>query len=92
MLEGTLRVWLDGEEHRVDTGDYVSIPAGTAHRWEGGAFFTKAISMTTPGGLEELLARAGEATELHMFGDSEPTPLSADALTGAAEGLDLRLA
>ena len=91
VLEGALRVWLDGEEHRVAGGGYVSIPAGTAHRWEGGEFFTKAISITAPGGLEGLLQRAGEATELHMFGDAEPTPLSADALADAAEGLDLRL-
>ena len=92
VLEGSLRVWLDGEEHHLAGGDYVSIPAGTPHRWEGGAFFTKAISMTTPGGLEALLERAGEATELHLFGDSEPVALSAGALEGAAEGLDLRLA
>jgi quercetin 2,3-dioxygenase len=91
VLEGSLRVWIDGEEHRAGGGDYVSIPAGTSHRWEGAAFFTRAISMTTPGGLEALLDRAGEATELPMFGDDEPVALSAQALTGAAEGLDLRL-
>jgi quercetin 2,3-dioxygenase len=92
VLEGSLRVWLDGEEHLVAGGDYVSIPAGTPHRWEGAAFFTKAISMTTPGGLETLLQRLGEPTELHMFGDGEPAALTADALAGAAEGVDVRLA
>lgn len=91
VLEGSLRVWLDDEEHVASAGDYVSIPAGTPHRWEGGAFFTKAISVTTPGGLESILQRAGEATDLHMYGDGEPAPLSADSLSGAAEGLDLRL-
>ena len=64
----SLRVWLDGAEHALASGDYASIPAGTGHRWEGDAFFTKAISMSTPGGLEQLLDRAGEPTELHMFG------------------------
>jgi quercetin 2,3-dioxygenase len=92
VLEGSLRVWLDGEEHRVDQGDFVSVPAGTAHRWEAGAFFTKAISMTTPGGLEAILGRAGEATDLHMFGDEAPAPLTADALAAAADGLDLKVA
>ena len=92
VLEGSLRVWLDGEERLVTGGDYVSIPAGTPHRWEGAAFFTKAISITTPGGLETILERLGDPTELHMFGDSEPVALSADALAGAAEGVDLRLA
>jgi quercetin 2,3-dioxygenase len=91
VLEGALRVWLEDEEHLVSGGQYVSIPAGTPHRWEGGAFFTKALSMTTPGGLEGILERAGDATDLHMFGDGEPVSLSSEALSSAAEGLDLRL-
>lgn len=92
VLEGALRVWLDGDEHRAGGGDYVSIPAGTAHRWEGEAFFTKALAMSTPGGLEALLARAGEPTELHMFARETPVALSAQALAQAADGLDVRLA
>ncbi len=92
VLEGGLSVWLDGEEHHLHGGDFVSIPAGTSHRWEGAAFFTKVLSVTTPGGLEAILERAGDATDLHMFGDAEPVALSAGALEGAAEGLDIRLA
>jgi quercetin dioxygenase-like cupin family protein len=92
VLEGTVRVWLDGAEHQLSTGDYASIPTGTSHRWEGGSFFSKTVWMTTPGGLEAAVERAGEPTELDMFADDTVTPLSADGLAGAAEGLDVRLA
>jgi quercetin 2,3-dioxygenase len=91
VLEGALRVWLDGSEHVLSQGDYASIPAGTEHRWEGAAFFTKAIAMSTPGGLAGLLGRIGEPTELHMFTAGAPA-LDADALAAAADGADLRLA
>jgi quercetin 2,3-dioxygenase len=91
VLEGALRVWLDDGEHVLRHGDYASIPAGTVHRWEGDAFFTKAIAMSTPGGLEQLVPRLGEPTDLHMFG-ADGAPVSADALGAAAEGVDVGLA
>jgi quercetin 2,3-dioxygenase len=89
VLEGALRVWLDDGEVVLRQGDYASVPPGTVHRWEGAAFFTKAIAMSTPGGLEQLLERVGEPTELHMFG-ADAAPVSAEAL-GAVEG-DVTLA
>ncbi|HTU30053.1 MAG TPA: quercetin 2,3-dioxygenase [Solirubrobacteraceae bacterium] len=89
VLEGSLRVTLDGAEHRLSTGDYVSIPAGVEHSWEGDAFFTKALLNSAPGGIEQLLERAGERTELHMFSRESPAPLSADGLRDAADGLDV---
>jgi quercetin dioxygenase-like cupin family protein len=88
VLEGALRVWLDDGEHIIGQGDYASIPSGAVHRWEGAAFFTKAIAISTPGGLEQVLSRLGEPTGLHMFG-GDPTPVSADALGAAAVGADV---
>jgi quercetin 2,3-dioxygenase len=92
VLEGTLQVTLDGADHVLSTGDFASIPPGTEHRWEGGAFFTKLLSVTSPGGLETVLQRAGEPTELVMFDREPPVALSSDALAAAAEGLDVRVA
>jgi quercetin 2,3-dioxygenase len=89
VLEGSLRVTLEGAEHRLATGDFASIPAGVEHSWEGDAFFTKALLNSAPGGIEQLLARAGEPTELHMFSRDAAVPLSADALRDAADGLDV---
>jgi quercetin dioxygenase-like cupin family protein len=89
VLEGSLRVTLDGNEHRLAAGDYASIPPGIEHSWEGEAFFTKALLNSAPGGIEQLLERAGERTELHMFSREAPTPLSAESLRDAADGLDI---
>jgi quercetin 2,3-dioxygenase len=89
VLEGSLRLTLDGSEHRLGTGDYASIPAGTEHSWESDAFFTKTLTSSAPGGLEQLLHRAGEPTELHMFSREAPVALSPDALREAADGLDI---
>ncbi|HTU95811.1 MAG TPA: cupin domain-containing protein, partial [Solirubrobacteraceae bacterium] len=89
-LEGGVRLTLDGSEHSLRQGDYASIPPGTTHGWQGEAFFTKVISMSTPGGLEAALDRIGEATELHMF--AEGAALSADALGAGAQGVDVQVA
>jgi quercetin 2,3-dioxygenase len=89
VLEGGVRLVLDGAEYSLRQGDYASIPAGITHSWQGEAFFTKLVSMSTPGGLEAALDRVGEATELHMF--TEAPALTADALR-AAEGADVQLA
>jgi quercetin 2,3-dioxygenase len=89
VLEGSLRVTLDGTEYRLGTGDYAAIPPGTEHSWETEAFFTKTLTMSAPGGLEQLLERAGEPTELHMFSREAPVPLSTEALREAAEDLDI---
>jgi quercetin 2,3-dioxygenase len=90
VLEGGLRVWLAGQEHLLGQGDYASIPPGCPHRWEGAARFTKALAMSTPGGVEALVGRAGEPTELHMFPD-EAGPLTPTALAAAGEGVDVRV-
>jgi quercetin dioxygenase-like cupin family protein len=91
VLEGALRVWLDGAEHVLGQGDYASIPPGTAHRWEGAGFFSKAIAMSTPGGLEQLLGRLGAPTDLHMS-TGEAAPVSAEVLGVAADGVDVSVA
>ena len=71
VLEGRLRVTLDGEEHVLTRGDTASIPAGTEHAYSGDGHYTKVLTMSTPGGLERLIATAGAATEEHIFG-AEP--------------------
>ena len=68
VLEGRLRVVLDGEEHVLTRGDTASIPAGTEHAYAGEGHYTKVLTMSAPGGLEKLIATAGAATDEHVFG------------------------
>jgi quercetin 2,3-dioxygenase len=90
VVEGALRVTLDGAEHVLHRGDTASIPAGVEHSYAGDGHYTKVLTMSSPGGLERLLATAGTATDEHVFGAADGFDL--DALRAAAAGLDVVLA
>jgi quercetin 2,3-dioxygenase len=87
VVEGRLRVTLDGEEHVLVRGDTASIPAGTEHAYTGDGHYTKVLTMSTPGGLERLIAAAGSPTQEHVFGSAGEVDL--DALRTAAADLDV---
>jgi quercetin 2,3-dioxygenase len=91
VIEGRLRVTLDGEEHVLSRGDTASIPAGTEHAYAGDGHYTKVLTMSAPGGLERLIAEAGRETQEHVFAaDGEPADL--DALRRAGADLDVTFA
>jgi len=90
VIEGRLRVTLDGAEHVLTRGDTASIQAGTEHAYRGDGHYTKVLTMSAPGGLEKLIATAGAATEEHVFGTGGALDL--DALREAAAGLDVSFA
>jgi quercetin dioxygenase-like cupin family protein len=87
VLEGRLHVVLDGTEHTLGRGDTASIPAGVEHAYRGDGHYTKVLTMSAPGGLEKLIAGAGEATDEHIFGPAGEVDV--DALREAAAGLDV---
>jgi quercetin dioxygenase-like cupin family protein len=88
VVEGRLRLVLDGEEHVLVRGDTASIPAGVEHAYSSGGHYTKVLAMSAPGGLEKLIARAGRPTAEHIFG-AAPAELDHDALREAAAELDV---
>jgi quercetin dioxygenase-like cupin family protein len=91
VLDGRLRLRLDGDEYLLTRGDYASIPAGTEHAYESEAGYTKALAMSTPGGLERLFAMAGDEAPHRMFGRA-PYAIDRDRLDQAARELDVVLA
>lgn len=88
VIEGRLRLSLDGEEHVLTRGDTASVPAGAVHSYAGDGHYTKILTMSAPGGLERLIAQAGEPTDEHIF-SAAPAELDLDALREAAAGLDV---
>ena len=72
-------------------GDTASIPAGTVHSYAGDGHYTKVLTMSAPGGLEALIARAGQPTGEHIFSVTSAA-LDLDALRAAADGLDVSFA
>jgi len=87
VIEGILRVQLNGSEYVLGRGDTASIPAGVPHSYAGEGHYTKVLTMSTPGGLEKLIATAGTATTEHVFG--APATVDLGALREAASGLDV---
>ncbi len=91
VIEGRLRLTLDGDEHVLTRGDTASIPAGTEHAYAGDGHYTKMLTMSAPGGLEALIATAGTATDEHIFA-ADAHDIDVEALRAAADGLDVVLA
>jgi quercetin dioxygenase-like cupin family protein len=59
VLEGTVRVELDGETRDLQSGDSLEIPRGAVHRlWNPAAEPARATWRTTPAGRTELWFRA----------------------------------
>jgi quercetin 2,3-dioxygenase len=91
VVEGRLRVTLDGAEHLVTRGDTVNVPPGTAHRYVSESHHAKVLSMSAPGGLERLFAVAGEATQAPIFPVEPDLRIDLDRLRAAVAELDVTL-
>lgn len=79
LVEGTVRVELDGEVRELGPGDSLEIPRGAVHRlWNPAEEAARATWLTTPAGRTEQWFRALDA--LHREGrtgkDGQPGPLA----------------
>ena len=90
VLEGRLRVTLDGAEHVLTRGDTASIPPGIEHAYRGDGHYTKVLTMSAPGGLERLIAPPGARPA--STSSAPPAALDLDALREAAAELDVTFA
>jgi quercetin 2,3-dioxygenase len=88
VLDGQLHVSFAGEEHILTRGDVASIPSGTEHAHASVAHYTKVLASSAPGGLEQLLIRAGTPTDHHMPKPDDPDP-DAGALREAVVDADV---
>ena len=88
-LDGRLRVTVDGEEHLLTRGDFVSIPAGAEHTYAMDAHLTRFASMYGPAGVERFYEVAGEVAEQRIFPEHGRGPSTPDRLAAAAAELDI---
>ncbi len=87
-LDGRLRVTIEGEEHLMTCGDFISIPAGTEHTYALEAHLTRFASMYGPSGVERLHEVAGQPAEERIFPE-QGGPVDPDRLAAAAAELDI---
>ncbi|HEX4282359.1 MAG TPA: quercetin 2,3-dioxygenase, partial [Solirubrobacteraceae bacterium] len=89
-LDGRLLITLDGEDHLLTRGDFVSIPAGVEHTYAIDAHLTRFASMYGPAGVERFYEVAGLVAEERIFPEqSEPVERERIAAAVAAAGLDI---
>ena len=87
-LEGRLRVSIDGTEHLLTRGDFVSIPAGAEHSYAMEAHLTRFVSMNGPAGLERFHEVAGQVAEQRIFPEHAEAA-DPERLAAAAAELDI---
>ena len=89
-LDGRLLVTVDGEEHLLTRGDFVSIPAGAEHAYATDAHLTRFASMYGPAGVERFYEVAGQIAEQRIFPE-QAEPVDRDRLAAAATdaGIDI---
>jgi quercetin 2,3-dioxygenase len=84
-LDGVLRVRVDGEDHVLTGGDFVSIPKGAAHACLLEGQLTRFVTMYGPAGPERLHELAGEMAAERIFPDRAEAADGARLASSAAE-------
>jgi quercetin 2,3-dioxygenase len=87
-LDGRLRFTVDGIEHLLTGGDFLSIPSGSEHSYVMEAQLTRFASMYGPAGVERFYELAGEVAEQQIFPE-HAVPADPGRLAAAASELDI---
>jgi quercetin 2,3-dioxygenase len=87
-LEGRMRVTVNGDEHLLTRGDFVSLPSGAEHSYALDGHLTRFITIYGPAGPERLHELAGTVAEQRIF-PAQAGPVDEDRLAGAAAELDI---
>ena len=87
-LDGRLRVSVDGEEHLLSGGDFVSLPAGAEHALIAEGHLTRFATMYGPAGPERLAELAGEVAAQRIFPERADSP-DGDRLAAAGGQVDV---
>jgi len=87
-LDGRLRFTVDGEQHLLTRGDFLSIPAGCEHSYAMEGHLTRFASMYGPAGVERFYELAGDVAEQQIFPE-QAAQADPDRLARAAAELDI---
>jgi quercetin dioxygenase-like cupin family protein len=85
ILEGEVRMHLDGEERTVAAGGFVSVPAGVPHAYLVTSEVARTLLLITPGAgaMERFFRDAGEPAADRVL--PPPGPLDIERIGAAAE-------
>jgi hypothetical protein len=84
-------VTVEGDEHLLTRGDFMSIPAGSEHSLVLDGHLTRWATMYGPAGPERFYELAGQVSDERIF-PADAGTVDNDRVAAAAEQLDLKLA
>ncbi|AEI43413.1 quercetin 2,3-dioxygenase [Paenibacillus mucilaginosus] len=88
--KGEMTMWANGEEIRLQPGDFLHVPAGTLHSYRLNADYTQVVGLLVSGLFEPFFRTLGDPYEDHIF-PSEPGPLRMDRVLSIIHELDLKV-
>jgi quercetin 2,3-dioxygenase len=89
-LEGQMTMWANGEEIKMNPGDFLHVPAYTSHSYRLDSHCTKVLGLLASGLFEPFFRILGDPYEHHIF-PSEPSPLRFDRVIQNIDMLDLKM-
>lgn len=89
---GQMTMWSSGEEHQMQPGDFLHVPAHTIHSFRMDAHYTRFFSVLAPGIFEPFFHTLGSPYDGHIF-PVEPGPARFDRLMQKVQAgeLDLKI-
>lgn len=90
-LEGQMTMWADGEEIKLNPGDFLHVPAHTVHSYRLDSPYTKMVGVLVSGLFEPFFRNLGDQYEHHIF-PTEPQQLRFDRVLANIKNLDLKMA
>lgn len=89
---GQMTMWSNGEQHQMQPGDFLHVPAGTVHSFRMDAHYTRFFSVLAPGIFEPFFHTLGSPYEGYIF-PVDPGPARFDRLMQKVQAgeLDLKI-
>ncbi|WP_241158520.1 quercetin 2,3-dioxygenase [Cohnella candidum] len=89
-IQGSMTLWVDGEELSLQPGDFVYVPAGVKHKFRMDSHYTKFMGVLTPGSFEGFFRILGDPYAYPIF-PTEPAPYRFDRVIQRIAELDLKV-
>ncbi|MEZ4863904.1 MAG: quercetin 2,3-dioxygenase [Caldilineaceae bacterium] len=87
---GQMTMWANGEQHGMQPGDFLHVPAGAIHSFRMDAHYTRFFSVLAPGIFEPFFHTLGSPYDGHIF-PAEPGPARFDRLMQKVQAGELDL-
>lgn len=89
-LDGSMTMWINGQEVKLNPGDFCQVTPGTVHSYRLDSPYTKFFGWLVPAVFEPFFRYIGDPTEAHVFA-VEPPPFRFDRVMAHMDELDLNV-